>query len=98
MTPAGHRVCIVRDPADDLAAAGPVGWASEQLRHALSARGIATDLVEHINDAPSDSLCIAIAGPTAPVVRDALAAAGTAIPNVPEALGLIPGRSSGRQV
>ena len=98
MTQAVRGLCIVRDPADDLAAPGPVGWASEQLRHALDARGIATDLVEHIDDAPSESLCIVIAGPTAPMARELLGAAGTALPNVPEALGLIAGRSDGRQV
>lgn len=98
MTPAVHRVCIVRDPADDLPPAGPVGWASEQLRDALHARGIGTELVEQISDTPSDSLCIAITGPTAPVARELLGAAGTRIPDVPEALGLIAGRSGGQQV
>src|SRR5919204_2264580 len=98
MTQAVRGLCIVRDPADDLAASGPVGWASEQLRHALDTRGIATDLVEHIDDAPSESLCIVIAGPTAPMARELLRAAGTALPNLPEALGLLAGRSGGRQV
>ena len=74
MNEAARRLWIVRNPSDDLVASGPVGWASQQLRDALDARGIPTDLVEHLSDAPSDGVCVAVAGRTAPYV-------GFSIPN-----------------
>ena len=98
MTEAARRLAIVRDASDDLVASGPVGWAVEQLQHALDARGILTDLVEQINAAPGDTLCIAIAGRTAPITREVLSAVGTTLPDVAEALGLISCRLGGRQV
>ena len=95
---AARRLWIVRNPSDDLVASGPVGWASQQLRDALDARGIPTDLVEHLSDAPSDGMCVAVAGRTAPMTRELVGAAGTTVPDAAEALGLISGRLASRDV
>jgi hypothetical protein len=92
------RVAIVRGPTDDLAASGPVGWASEQLRDAFDARGIPTDVVEQMSHAPMDAMCIAVSGPTAPMVGELLERVGASVPRVPEALALVPGRMAGRDV
>ena len=50
------------------------------------ARGIPTDLVEHLSDAPTDGVCVAVAGRTAPMTRELLGAAGTTVPDAAEAL------------
>src|SRR5919204_1354627 len=98
VTEAARSLPIVRDPSDDVVASGPVGWALERLQHALETRGILTDLVEQINAAPGDTLCIAVAGRTAPITREVLSAVGTTLPDVAEALGLISCRLGGRHV
>ena len=91
-------VSIVRSPADNLAASGPVGWAAEQLRHTFDARWIATNVVEQLSQAPTDATCIVLAGPTASMVRELLERADTSVPRTPEALALVPGRVDGRDV
>ena len=98
MAESTRSVAILRSPADDLAASGPVGWALEQLRQALDARGIRTDVVEQLSGAPADTLCIAAAGPATSMVGDLLERAGTRVPRSPEALALVPGQVAGRDV
>ena len=98
MNEAARTLCIVGDPSDDLVASAPVGWASEQLRRALNARGIPTELVERVRDAPPDTLCVAVAGRTAPLTRELLGAVAATVPDAAEALGLTSGRLGSRHV
>src|ERR1044071_9661726 len=54
-------VAIVLDPANPLTAETPVRWAAEQLRDALSARGVAARLHASLAEAPSSSTdCIVV--------------------------------------
>jgi hypothetical protein len=93
-----RRIWIVRDAADELAGSGPVGWASEQLRDALDARRVPTDVVRQVHDTPTDAVCIAVAGRTSPLSRELLESVGSMVPDAPEALGLIPRRLGARHM
>ncbi|MBV9171368.1 MAG: hypothetical protein JOZ81_14925 [Chloroflexi bacterium] len=72
-------------------ASGPAAWATEELEHALQARGIGWSVADTLSGAPGDTLRIVIAGSTSPVAGELLRAAGATIPDAPESLGLIAG-------
>lgn len=98
MAESARTVAILRSPADELAAAGPVGWALEQLGQALDARGIPTDVVEQLSHAPTDAMCVAVGAPATTMVGDLLLRAGASVPRAPEALAVVPGQVAGRAV
>ncbi|MBI2951628.1 hypothetical protein HYY27_06005, partial [bacterium] len=92
----GKGVSIVRPPANALAAQGPARWAVSQLQEALSARGVPVRLCDRTEDAGPEDLCVLVAGRES--AAGVLGAAGVSIPDVPEAVGLVPGRAGGRPV
>lgn len=92
----GKGVSIVRPPADALAGQGPVRWAVSQLQEALSAGGVPVRLCDRTEDAGPGDLCVLVAGRESAAAREVLGAAGVSIPDVPEAVGLVPGRGGGR--
>lgn len=92
------RLSIAGDPGDRVAAAGPVRWALEQLREALSARGITASVVGQVGEAPSDAACIVVASRASAIAQEVLRGAEVSVPDVPEALALVPGRLGGRSV
>ena len=98
MSESPRRVWIVRDAADELAGSGAVGWASEQLRDALGARGVPTAVAQHLHDTPTGAVCIAVAGRSSALTRELLDGVGATLPDAPEALGLIPRRLGARHV
>jgi hypothetical protein len=98
MAESARTIVILRTPADDLATSGPVGWALEQLRQALNARGVQTDVVEQLRGAPPDGMGIVVAGPDASVAGELLERAGVSVPRSPEALAVVPGELAGRTV
>jgi hypothetical protein len=74
-------VTIALDPDDATVHEPPVQWATEQLRNALTARGIAVQYRESINQAPPSQLCVTVA-------RGAMDSANAAMLDVPESFWL----------
>jgi hypothetical protein len=91
-------VSIILDPDDHVAAQAPSRWAAAELERSLAARGIAVARCERLSQAAKDSVCIDAAGPRSPKARQVLKAAQAAVPEVPEALGLVAGKADGRAV
>jgi hypothetical protein len=81
------QVRIVWDSSDEVATADPVRWASGQLREALAAHGIATD----VPGAPAAARVVVIGGPTSTAAR----VAGDNLPEVAEGLALVSGAHDG---
>lgn len=95
---AAQGVAIVVDSADAVAAEAPPQWAARELETALRARGVAVHRCERLSQAPAGDLCIIAAGVSAPGSRQLLQTANAGVAAIPEALGLVPGKASGRQV
>ena len=95
-----ETVWILLNPADSVAAQPPVRWAVEQLRQAIKARGVAAEVVEQagLPQVPTSGTCVVVAGRASAVAAGILAGANVSIPDVPEALGLAPGRLASRPV
>lgn len=93
-----QRLSIVRDPADQAVAQGPVVWALEQLCDALAARGVSVQMHARRAEAPAGGVCLLIAGHTSPAAGEVLRGAGVSVPAAPESLGLVPGGVGGRSV
>jgi hypothetical protein len=94
----GRGVSLILDPGDAVAAAAPSQWAAQEIERSLLARDIIVRRCERAAQAPPGDLCLAAGGLNAPLSVQMLKSAGVRIPEVPEALGLVPGRVSGRQV
>ncbi|MEI6861662.1 MAG: hypothetical protein WCL04_05355 [Verrucomicrobiota bacterium] len=92
---AGRGVAIIRDPADAVASAKPVQWATEQLRLALAARGFDVRLVARPDEARPDDFCVVASGgvAAATLVSDFR----VALPDAAEALAIAPGRLGTRE-
>jgi hypothetical protein len=81
-------VAIVVDPADPVASAAPVQWAAGELQQALADAGVSVSRHQRVAQSGAGEFCIVASGPRA----------GLAMPNVPECVGLAPGREDGRQI
>ncbi len=95
---ADRGVSIIVEPGDPIASSGPVRWAITELRDALTARQVAATVQDRVAQAASGELCIVAASSERPLAVEILRSAGAAIPAVPEALGLIPGKAGGKPV
>ncbi len=92
-------VCIVRDPGDPIAAAGPSQWAAGELQAALSAQGISARVAQRMEQAAPGNLCVLATGAAAPPAREILKGAGVSVPSAPESLALAQGKvAAGRTV
>ncbi len=89
-------VCIVRDPADAIAGAGPSQWAAKEVQDALSAKGISVRLEQRLEKAAAGDFCILAAGPTASPAPEILKGVGLSVPELPESLVLAPAKAAGR--
>jgi hypothetical protein len=69
---------ITFDPSDPIASAPPARWAASEVGAALAGRQLQARIVA--------------AGRTAPAARKVLAKAGISVPDVPEALAIVPAR------
>ncbi len=92
------RVFIVYDPGDPIASSVPVQWSIEQLRAALSAKGIGSAAGLQGDQSPRRATCIVAAGASASMAGQVLSRAGVTMPDSPESLGLVPGQLAGRPV
>jgi hypothetical protein len=91
-------VAIVLDPSDALATLPPVQWAAEQLRDALIARGVPSQIYASLDEAPPSQLCVLVAGRASQSANQLLAAAKIYLPDFPEALALAPGKIGRRNI
>lgn len=89
-------VSIILDPEDAVAAAGAVRWAAAELEKSLQSRGITVHRCERLSQAPDGDFPILAGGLEANSIRQIRTSAGYNVAAVPEALGLLPVRLSGR--
>lgn len=94
----GQSVSIIWDPADKVAASGPAQWAISELAGALKATGLGVDIYQQLSQSPAGALCIVAGGSLSSLSMQLLKEAKTTVSAVPEALGLIPLQSAGKQV
>jgi hypothetical protein len=84
-----HRsVSIVANPGDPLAERGAVRWAAGELEGALRAKDV--DAHHPGSEATASGPTILVAGASSPQAQRILARAGISMPDLPEALGLVP--------
>jgi hypothetical protein len=81
-------IALIVDPADPIANAEPVQWATGLLRDTLAARGNTIRTVGSPFAAQPGELRLVIAGATHRTAHDVLGAAAAALPGGPEALAL----------
>jgi hypothetical protein len=91
-------IALVLDAGDPLVQQRPVQWAAEQLREALKVRGFATQSFAQLDQAAPDGEIILVGGRGSALVRQVLESAGAAVPDKPEALGLVRGKAGTRSV
>ena len=89
---------IVSDPADRIAQSGPVLWAVKELEDSLTSQGIAVKRVTNLAQVPVGNVCIVAGASNASIPVQLLKEAKATIPAVPEALGLVPLKSAGKQI
>ncbi len=92
------KVALVADPADKLLKQPPVLWAIEQLRGRLKSQNVSTELHTGLGSVSPDAVAVLIAGRASKLAGAVLKTAGVSIPDVPEAVGLVRGRSGDRSV
>jgi hypothetical protein len=94
----GDAVAIVTGPDDVIAASAPAVWAARELEHSLISKGIIVNRYNKLADAKTESLIIAVAGARSGIAVNLLKVAGVKIPEISEALGLIPVKLDGKQL
>ncbi len=92
------KVALVTDDADQLLKQPPVRWALGQLQDRLKARNVSIELHSSPAQASPDAVVVLVAGRSSKHARPLLDAAGLAIADVPEALGLVRGKVGDRSV
>ncbi len=91
-------VSLVTHPADMIAGSTPSLWAQGELEGALTSAGIHVHRCDRLSRARSGDQIIIIGGSDSQAVRQLLHDAGSDIPAVPEALGLVPAHSEGKRL
>ena len=91
-------VSIVLDPADRISNSQPSLWAAKELESSLISKGIAVSRCETLAQAGENDFCIIASGSSSIMDKAILKDCKLAIPEVPEALGLIPCKLSGKPV
>jgi hypothetical protein len=89
-----ESISIVREADDELAAAPAVGWAIGRLRAALESNGARVDVLDRPPTEDAGTT-VFVAGSRTALAGRMSARAGVSIPQVPEALGLVPGEPAG---
>jgi hypothetical protein len=76
----------------------PAQWAAAELRASLQSRGVPAEIFASLDQAPAGFHCIVAGTAGSSTGRQALAAGGISLPDVPEAVGLARGRIGKRPV
>ncbi|KKL76420.1 hypothetical protein LCGC14_2045050, partial [marine sediment metagenome] len=92
------KVAMVCEPADELLQQAPVRWAMGELQDCLSAHGISVEVCSSLDQVSGEALAILVGAREASPARAVLDSAGVGVPDVPEALALVPGRVGDRSV
>jgi hypothetical protein len=87
-------VAIVVDPADTVASSGAARWAAEELKHALTERGVPARIYGNAAQVPASHLRIVAAGMASSGAEAARNAAGVRAEAAPEALALCQAKGS----
>ncbi len=90
-------VNIIIDPADVVAGSAPSQWAVKELEQMLTSRGINVNRYERVEIAGSGDLNIIVAGSDSSLAGKLLKGIRKNLPEVPESLGLIPVKVSGKK-
>src|ERR1043165_1403119 len=85
-------IAIVLDSSDEQVKPGPVRWAADQLRDALTARGINAQFFASLEPAPPSQECVLAATRGSNPAREVLGAKGIVLPDKPESLALVRGK------
>ncbi len=93
-----RNVAIIADNGDAIASSALSQWAAGELEEALRAQGVSVRRYGRADEADPGDLCISIGDSQAPSSKLILRSADAVMDAVPEALGLIPGKVSGRRV
>lgn len=91
-------VSIISDPADPLTGKQPVKWAVAELESSLISKGVIVSRHDQISQVRKDDLCIVVAGSGTAQARQLLKGSGITMPDLPEALAIVPGQLSGKPV
>ena len=89
-------VSILTNPADPIALSGPVQWAAKELEQSLSSVGVTVQRCANISEVAAGNHCILLAGSSTDAARRILKAAGIAVSESVESLGIAPGTLSGK--
>ncbi|MBT3202179.1 MAG: hypothetical protein HN350_19930 [Phycisphaerales bacterium] len=92
------KVALVTDRADKLLKQPPVQWAIGRMQDRLKAKNISVALHAELKNVSPDVTTVIIAGHASTLAKPILKTAGVSIPDVPEAVGLVRGKSAGRSV
>src|SRR5262245_49096611 len=90
----GFAIILNREDARQM----PAQWAATELRDALKSRSVTAEIFASLEQAPVNFDCIVAATAGSSAGKEALAAIGTALPDVPEAVGLARGKIGARRV
>ena len=93
-----NKATIVLNHDDKIAGTQISEWAVKELEKSLITRGIDVFRCSRLSSARPGDLCIVVAGSASQVATELLGSGKTIIPEIPEALGLVPVISSGRQI
>jgi alpha-glucuronidase len=91
-------VTIIVDPADPIAGTSPSEWAMKELEESLSSLGIGVFRCEKLSQAKAGDIYIVVAGLTSSIAGQILKTAKINIPDVPEAIGVVPVKYEGKKI
>lgn len=91
------NISLIVDPDDSVAGSVPVQWALKLLQESLVSKGMKVQRSEKSDQTGGTDFKIFAGCTTSPALRNILSELGANIPMVPEALGLVPSKSGGKQ-
>jgi hypothetical protein len=91
-------IAIAFDGSDAVVTEQPVQWAAEQLRDALTTRGLSAEIYQSLDEAPPKQDCVLVAGRASHRARLILDDAEISLLEAPEALVLARGKIGKRSI
>jgi hypothetical protein len=83
-----ERVLIYLDSSDELTKQPPVKWSAEQLRDALTGRGVNAEIWEWIDVVLPSDVTVFVTGQNSQTAQQVFSESGVSMPNTPESFGL----------
>jgi hypothetical protein len=91
-------ISIILNPDDKVAGSAKVQWAFKELISTLETKGVSVDKFTDLKQSPQGNLAIVTGASDSPVMSKLITVSKAVVPDFPEALGLIPLKSTGRNV